>query len=173
MDMLLQDIRYGARMLSRRPLITAVAMASLVVGIALPAVVFTLLDAVMFRPLAIANPDRVAIVLEQRQDSVNHNFSYPDFTEYRSAQRIFTDLAAYARWTATLREANRARVIDAELVSGNYFSTLGIQLAGGRGLTDADDRPDAAPAVVVAAALWREIAGDSPFAPRTIVLKAH
>ena len=173
MDTVLQDIRYGARMLSRRPMITAVALVSLIVGIALPAVVFSLLDAVMLRPLAIADPDRVAVVLEQRQASINHNFSYPDFVDYRGAQRTFTGLAAYCRWTVTLREAERSRVLDAELVSGNYFSTLGIQLAGGRGLTDADDRPDAAPAVVVSAALWRDIAGDTPFAPRTVVLNAR
>ena len=173
MDTLLQDIRYGARMLSRRQMNTTVAMVSLIVGMALPAVVFSLLDAVMLRPLAIADPDRVAVVLEQRKESINHNFSYPDFADYRGAQRTFADLAAYCRWTVTLREAGRSRVLDAELVSGNYFSTLGIQLAGGRGLIDADDRPDAAPVVVVSAALWRDIAGDAPFAPRTVVLNAR
>ncbi len=173
MTTLTQDLRYGARMLWRRPAMTAIALASLTIGIALASLVFTLLDTVVFRPLAIADPDRVAIVLEQRQASINHNFSYPDFVDYRSAQRSFTDLAAYSSSTVTLRDGNASRVLDAELVSGSYFSTLGVRMAAGRPLTEADDRVGAPPTVVVAEPLWREITGTAPFEPRSVVLNGR
>ena len=168
-----QDLRYGARMLWRRPAVTAIALASLAIGIALASLVFTLLDSVVFRPLAIAEPDRLAIVLEQRPASINHNFSYPDFVDYRSAQRSFSDLAAYSPSTVTLRGGSASRVLDAELVSGSYFSTLGVRMASGRPLTEADDRSGAQPTVVVAEPLWREIAGTAPFEPRTVVLNGR
>ncbi len=168
-----QDLRYGARMLWRRPAVTAIALASLAIGIALASLVFTLLDSVVFRPLAIAEPDRVAIVLEQRPASINHNFSYPDFVDYRSAQRSFSGLAAYSPSTVTLRGGSASRVLDAELVSGSYFSTLGVRMASGRPLTEADDRSGAQPTVVIAEPLWREIAGTAPFEPRTVVLNGR
>jgi hypothetical protein len=75
MDSVLQDIRYGWRMMRRRPLTTSVALASLILGVSLPAVVFSLLNAVVLRPLAVENPDALAVLLEQREDGTNHNFS--------------------------------------------------------------------------------------------------
>jgi putative ABC transport system permease protein len=174
MDSVLQDIRYGWRMMHRRPLTTAVALASLIVGVALPAVVFSLLNAVVLRPLPVANPDALAVLLEQRTDGMNHNFSYPDFVDYRAAQRTLTDLAAYSRIDVTIRQPAGSQIVAGELVSGNYFTTLGVPLRFGRAITDADDRPGAPPVVVVSDRLWRQIAEDAPggFAPRTISINA-
>ena len=173
MDTLVQDLRYCVRMLRRRPSLTAIALASLTIGIALPAVVFALLDTVVLKPLAISDPDRVCIILEVRETSRNHNFSVPDFADYRAAQRSFTDIAGFSRASVYLRDGSGSRMVDAELVSGGYFRTFGVSLYGGRGLTDADDRADAPPAVVVSEALWRDLAGSVPFDPRTLVLNGR
>ncbi len=170
MDSIGQDLRYGWRMLLRRPGVTAVAVGSLVIGISLSAVVFSLLNAVLLRPLPVKDPDRLAVMLEVRPSNLAHNFSYPDFVDYRSAQRTFEELAAYSREDVTVRQAAGSQVVAAELVSGGYFEMLGPRLRFGRSLTDADDRPDAAPVVVVGNALWRQIAGDARFTPLTLTI---
>ena len=174
MDSVLQDIRYGWRMMRRRPLTTSVALASLILGVSLPAVVFSLLNAVVLRPLPVENPDALAVLLEQREDGTSHNFSYPDFVDYRAAQRTLADLAAYSRIDIIVREPAGSQIVAGELVSGNYFKTLGVRMRFGRAITDADDRPGAPPVIVVSDGLWRQIAGDAPgsFAPRTISLNA-
>lgn len=170
MDSILQDFRYAGRMLRRRPAMTAVALASLIIGISLSAVVFSLLNAVLLRPLPVEDPDRLAVMLEQRKTSVNRNFSYPDFLDYGAAQRSFEEMAAYSRADVTLRDGDASRVIGAELVSGGFFEMLGVPLRFGRGLTHEDDRPGGEMVVVVGESLWQRIGGGEAFAPRTIVL---
>jgi predicted permease len=174
MDSVLQDVRYGWRMIRRRPVTTSVALASLVLGVSLPAVVFSLLNAVVLRPLPVENPDSLAVLLEQREDGTNHNFSYPDFVDYRAAQRTLTDLAAYSRVDVTVRQPAGSHIVAGELVSGSYFSTLGVRMRFGRAIVDADDRLGATPVVVVSEGLWQQISGSaaSNFEPRTISINA-
>jgi predicted permease len=173
MESIVQDLRYSLRIARRRPGVTGVALASLVVGISLAAVVFSLLNAVLLRPLPVADPDGLAVVLERRTESVNHNFSHPDFTDYRRGQRAFTDLAAFSREEVTIGHAGGSRVVAAELVSGAYFPVLGVQMRYGRTLADTDDRPAAAPAIAISETLWRELYGDEPFAPRVLAVNRH
>ena len=170
MDSIAQDIRYAWRMILRRPGVTAVALASLVIGISLSTVVFSLLNAVLLRPLPVTDPDRLAVLLEARQTGVAHNFSYPDFTDYRAGQRGFEELAAYSRAEVTVRQSAGSQVVAAELVSGGYFDMLGVRLRFGRGLTHSDDSADAAAVVVVSDRLWRQLAGDASFTPRTLTI---
>ena len=174
MDSALQDFRYGWRMLARRPLVTSVALASIVIGVGLPSVVFSLLNAIVLRPLPVKDPDALVVLLEQREDGTNHNFSYLDFQDYRAGQRTLTDLAAYSRADVAVRRPGGTQIIAAELVSGSYFTTMGVGIRFGRAIADADDRPGASPVAVVSDALWREIAGQeaATFSPRTVRVNA-
>ncbi len=169
MTSLLQDVRFGWRMVRRRPLVTAVAMISLVVGMSAATVVFGLLNAVLFRPLPVTDPDRLALVLEQRESGMNHNFSYADFTEFRAAQKSFVDLVAYSRADATIGQSQGAEIVAGELVSGSYFPTLGIRMLEGRGLSPADDDPGGSQVVVVSESLWLRPQG-AGITGRTVVL---
>jgi predicted permease len=110
-------------------------------------------------------------MLERRSDHMNHNFSYQDFVEFRRSARGFTDLIAYAQMRPTVGRQDGAEVVEGELVSGSFFPTLGVRVAIGRGLSSADDQPDAPPAVVISEALWRRIGGAADSLDgRTIVL---
>jgi len=174
MDSLSQDVRFAWRSLRQRPVVTAVALLSLVVGISMSTVVFSLLDAAVLSPLPVRAPGELALLLARRGDGTNHNFSYPDFSDYRAGQKTFTDLIAYSRATVNVRQPSGASAVEAELVSGSYFPTLGVTIRAGRGLTDADDRPGAPPVVVVGESLWRALspeAGD--FAPGSIVVNGR
>lgn len=171
MTSLLQDLRFGWRSLRRRPLVTLVAAASLVVGLGATLVVFTLINAALLRPLPVRDPDRLGVVLEQRERNLNHNFSYQDFVDLSAPLPGFADLVAYSTVQATLGQPDGAEVIPGELVSGNYFPALGIAMKLGRGLGSADDDRSGGPIVVVSETLWlragdgRSAAGDA-----TIVL---
>jgi len=84
-------------------------------GIALTATVFGLFDAAVLRPLPVADPDRLAIVLSRRESGSNHNFSYPDFADYRASQRAFVDLIATGSASTTVRTQAGAIQIGAEM----------------------------------------------------------
>ena len=155
MNSLAQDLRFGWRMLLRRPLLTLVSVLSLVVGLGGSLVVFGLFNAAVLRPLPIADPDRVALVLEQRQRNVNHNFSYGDFKEFRDTQTVFTDVVAIDRTRVAIGHSEGSEVVTGELVTGAYFQTLGIRMRMGRGLGPVDDQPAGPPVAVVSEALWR------------------
>jgi predicted permease len=176
MTSLWQDVRFGWRMIRRRPVVTGVAVLSLVVGISMSAVVFSLLDAAVLSPLAVNDPRTLALVLNRRgPDDVNHNFSYPDFADYRAGQRTFVDLVAYSNLDATVRPAGSvAEVVHGELVSGSFFSTIGPRLIAGRGIVDADDRPGAPGVLVLNEVLWRRLFGDPrSFQPKPLLVNDH
>lgn len=176
MEAFVQDLQYGWRMICRRPAVTTVALISLVVGITLPAVVFSLLNAVVFKPLPVANPNELAIVHEVRTTGINHNLPYPDFVDYRNAQHSFTDLAAYVGRDITVRVGGESRVLAGELVSGNFVSLLGVSLRAGRAISDADDRPGSESVAVVSEGLWREMTGRDVadgFSPQIVIVNAQ
>ncbi len=171
MDSIRQDLACGWRAIRQRPLVMTVAVLSLVVGISMSSLVFSLLDAAVYSSLKVHDPRSLQQVLNDRgQGSINHNFSYPDLVDYRAGQKSFTDLIGYSHASVTMRQPAGATVVDAELVSGGFFPMLGIQLRAGRGLTDADDQPASPPVVVVSESLWQSLAPSAAFEPRTITL---
>lgn len=175
MPSIIQDFRFASRQLLRRPALALVAGVSMTAGISLAATVFSLIDAAVLRPLPVADPDRLGIVLGRRgAGSVNHNWSYPDFVDYRAGQRAFTDLIATGSSSVTARTQAGAVQLGAEMVSGSYFSMLGVGAQAGRILTEADEVPSAPPVAVVTESLWRDIAGsDASFDGRPIVLNGQ
>ena len=173
-DVIFQDVRFAWRMIWRRPTMTSVALASLVVGISLSATVFALLNAVLLRPLPVRNPNELAVVLSVRPDGMNHNFSYPDFVDYRSAQRSFTGMFAVSGQDVTMQHPAGSQIVAAELVSGGYFDILGVRPIYGRGISLEDDQPSAAPVALVSQAVWEDLGGNpDQFTPRTVTLNTH
>jgi predicted permease len=179
MGTLWQDARFSWRLTRRQPLVSVVAITSLVVGMALTAIVFAILNAAVIRPLPVQAPDDLVVILERRGTGVNHNLSYPDYQDYRAAQRRFTDIFAVSPTQLSLRLGGRTEIVTAELVTGGYFSTLGIRPSWGRALADSDDGWGRAPVAVVSERLWRSwgqtlpLAGDASMllnsAPFTVV----
>ena len=155
MDGFTTDLRFALRLIRREPLVTGAAFLSLAAGLALNTLLFTLANAVLLRPLPVESPSELAVLTLQRPTGLMHNFSYPDYRALTAA-KLPAGVVAYAPARATLTGSEAATVLDGESVSGNFFSELGIAVRDGRGLAVGDDRPDAAPAVVISARLWRE-----------------
>jgi predicted permease len=174
MSSMLQDLKFAWRLLRRRPALAVVAGASMAAGIALTATVFSLFDAAVLRPLPVAEPDRLAVVLSRRDTGVNHNFSFPDFVDYRSGQRSFVDLLSSGPATVTVRGQSGALVAEAEMVSGNYFELLEVSTRAGRTLLESDLSPSSPPVAVVSESLWHEIAGiGAAFDGRTAIVNGQ
>ena len=156
MNGFMTDLRFALRLIRREPLVTGVAFLSLAAGLALNTLLFTLANAVLFRPLPVESPSELVVLMLQRPTGLMHNFSYPDYRVLTAAAKLPAGIVAYAPAQATLTGSEAATVVGGESVSGNFFSELGVAVRNGRGLAADDDRPGAAPAVVISERLWRD-----------------
>jgi hypothetical protein len=170
-----QDIRYGVRQLLRSPGFSLVALLTLALGIGANTAVFTLVHAVMLKQLQVANPHQLYRVGEGEffccewgglQDSWG-TFDYPFYKHLRETDPSFEQIAAFSGYTPTfnVRRAgsqSAAQTANGEYVSGNYFSTLGIQSSAGRLLNPADDRPEAPATAVMGYRTWQQRYASDP-----------
>ncbi len=163
LEALVQDVRYAGRTLRRAPAFTAVTIATLALGIGANTAVFSIVDALLLRPLPIADPDRV-VALYRGTTGSNSAFSYLDYLDYRAETRYFDGVAAWGGGNrAWFRNGGDLERVDVQMVSGNYFDVLGVGAPAGRTFTAADDDFAAPKAVaVISDGLWRTKFGADP-----------
>ena len=159
----MKSIRLTLGGLARAPLFTAVALASLALGIGANTAIFSLLDRLLLRTLPVQAPDQLVNLYHpgpvQGSSSTDEgdmpSFSYPMFRSMQKQQTPFTGLAARSGVTLSLSHGNRAVPGRGYLVSGSYFDVLGVEPALGRMFTEDDDRtPGGHPVVVLAYPYW-------------------
>ena len=156
------DLRYALRVLRRNPGFLLLGVASLAIGIGFNTTMFSVVDALLFRPLAIERPDRIVDVYTSgRGGDTYATSSYPDYVDFRDRNEVFTDFVAYSPAIAAVKAGERSEMAMGEVVSGNYFTGLGVHAAIGRTLLPEDDRSGAPRTVVISHRLWRtQYAGD-------------
>lgn len=169
-----RDLRYGARLLVRRPTFAATAIATLALGIGATSAVLTLANAVLLRPLPYRDAGRLVAVMEvdrQRPDS-SGNLSWPDFQDYARESKTLSGLAVYNGGSRTMAiPGMAAERIPAVMVSGTFFDVLGVTPMLGRPVTEADTRDGAAPVVMLTYGAWqRRFGGDPSIVGRQISL---
>ncbi|HET6229022.1 MAG TPA: ABC transporter permease [Longimicrobiaceae bacterium] len=172
MDTLLQDVRYAVRTLMRSPGFALVAVLTLALGIGANTALFTILDGVFVRPAPGVNGGgRLVWVAQQYAGGNSTRMSLADLRDYRAGTAgVMEELAAYREVPMALGGDVPER-IRGEVVTGNYFTALGVRPTAGRLFTGADDRTSAAPGVVVSHALWtRKMGGDPAAIGRDVVL---
>ena len=181
LDGLLQDLKFGARLMRRSPTFTIVAVLSLGVGMGASAAVFSLADAMLLRKLPVPSPDELATLqwssgpkpptfsltgnmISNAQGFTSTSFSAPGFHELRRAAAGAADLFAFSTFWGGLNFSSDGRpdVISAQVVSGSYYRVLGIAPAAGRLIGEADDRADAPPVAVISYLFWQRRFGLSP-----------
>lgn len=179
---ILGDLRYGARLLVRNPVFAIVAILSLALGIGANTAIFQLVDAVRLRTLPVTAPAQLATVRMTGDDccSGDHYSTHAELTGglwnlLRAQQQGFSDIAAWAPERYNLGQGGEARYADTIMVSGNFFSTLGIQPTLGRLIAPSDDyRGCGARGVVISDSFWRrEFAGRASALGSTITLNGH
>jgi putative ABC transport system permease protein len=155
MSTLMNDIRYGVRMLAKAPGFTAVAALSLAIGIGANTAIFSVIDAVLLRPLAIGEPSRVVFVQEHWRD-LTGGMSVGNFMAVRQEGTVFASVSASGSAGFNLAMPQQApERVDGEIVTADYFTTFGVQPLAGRVFTAEEDRPGHAQAVVISARLWQ------------------
>src|ERR1039457_4325837 len=173
---LLEDLRYGLRALAKNRGFTAVAVFSLALGIGANTTVFTLVHAVLMRPLPVADPARLVEVytLDARNPG-NWGCSFPNYQEYRSHNQAFSSLMLYTGAGLNLTGGAEPRLVMGQIATANYFSTLGVTPVVGRSfLPEEDSSPGAYPVAVVSYRFWqREYAGDPNVTSRTVGLNGR
>jgi predicted permease len=179
LDRLAQDIRYGIRTLLRSPGFCLVAVTTLALGIGANTAMFSLLDQIVLRLLPVKQPERLVMITERGNfygDSYGANtLSWPMFEDLRDNNRVFSGIFCRFATPVTLGAGDRAAQVTAELVSGSYFSVLGVDMALGRPIAPADDSvPDSQPVVVLSYSFWQSyFNSDRTIIGKTIALNSH
>src|SRR5262245_29226256 len=164
MQALWQDLRYGARMLWKRPGFTVVVSLTLALGIGANTAIFGVVDRLLVRLLPVNEPARlVNLIGRDEKGDEDTSFSYPIYKDYRDQNYVFDGLLAFSETAMNLSEGGQPERIMGVLVSGNYFDALGVTPALGRAFLPEEDRtPGAHPVAVVSYGLWRRRFGADP-----------
>jgi macrolide transport system ATP-binding/permease protein len=156
LESFLADVRFSLRWLRKSPGFTLVAVASLAIGIGFNTALFTIADALLFKPLPVAAPDRLVDIFTSAPGfGPFSTSSYPDYLDLRAQNEVFEDIAGYSPMFAALNLDNRSRLAMGEIVTGNYFQLLGVVAALGRTLLPDDDRAGAERVAMVSHRYWR------------------
>lgn len=168
-----KDVIYAWRSMRRSPGFFAVAMLSLGLGVGVNSAMFSLVDALLFRPLPVRAPGSLVDVFTQGEDGDEYaTSSYADYVDLRAQNTVFSDMTAYSPMMAPLSLGDRSRVALGQVVTGNHFALLGVGAQVGRVLSPADDTPGAERVVVLADRIWRRDYGADPaVVGRTLTLR--
>ena len=180
MSTLLQDLRFGVRSLVRHPLYTAIGVITLALGIGLNTAVFSAVDALLFRPLGGARaPEEIVQVYRTSPGGGNANYRSSSVPHFRDVQERATDVfSSVAAWNfnfVDLSFGGQNQRVMSVMASASYFSTLGVEMARGRGFSVEEDvGPGAHPVVVLGYSAWqRTFGGDAQIVGESVIVNGE
>jgi predicted permease len=179
LEIVAQDLRYGLRVLRKNPGFTTIAILTLALGIGANTAIFSLVDQILLRRLPVKDPQRLVLLDMVGRHYGNNSggsvISYPMFRDFQDHNEVFSGMFGRRPASASLSFGGQAERVRVELVSGNYFSILGVSPAVGRTFTPDDDRvANGNPLVVLNYAFWQQrFAGDPNIAGKTLTLNNH
>jgi putative ABC transport system permease protein len=165
LESLLQDVRFGLRMLRKNPGFTTVAILTLALGIGATTAIFTVVDKVLLQPLAYREVDRMVVLMQTFDGGQSPIISIPKYMLWRDQPRIFEESSLYGipgALRVNLLGGDRPEQFQATQVSADFFSLFGVRLAAGRTFTPEEDAPGGPPVVVISSGLWRNRFGADP-----------
>jgi len=155
MGTLLQDLRFGARTLGKTPGVTVVAVIALALGIGANTAMFSIVNAVLLRPLPYAEPDRLVQLYTSMPQFREASVSYPNFLDWQQRSRSFDSMAAYRGDTFNFTGEVTPERLRGEMASADIFATVGVKPILGRTFGADEDRRGGAPVVVLTSNLWK------------------
>jgi predicted permease len=178
MDTFFKDLRYGLRGLLKRKGFAAIAVLTLALGIGANTAIFTLVNAVMLKSLPVEKPEELVLFSDTTSEGTSledsprtgqwQRFSYASYEYFRDHNQSFQEIAALRSGESPLSvrqpdlQASAAARASGHLVTGNYFSVLGVRASRGRVLTPEDDKPNAPPAAVISHRYWEQELNSDP-----------
>ena len=176
MGTLLQDLKYGLRMLAKDPAFATVAIITLGLGIGVNSAIFSVLNSLMLRPLPVKDPDQLVVVASKDSRSrYPHSVSFPDYLDLQTEKRVFSGVLAYEPAPVNLSGEGVAERIWVDGVTANYFSVLGVDAMHGRTfLPEESGERVGQPVIVLSYSFWqRRYANDRSIVGRTVDLNNH
>jgi predicted permease len=162
MTTLLQDLKYGFRMLRKNPGFTAVAVLSLALGIGANSAVFSVVDGAFLRPLPVRDPGQLVVVFTGSEKEPMGYTSYPDYLDIRDQSTVFSGVVAHGGRGCFVSAKGQGEMVNIDVVSANFFSVLGVEAALGRAFLPAADLSSEESGVVISHALWQRLFGADP-----------
>ena len=162
MATLLQDLRFGVRTLRKAPAVTTLAVVALALGIGANSAMFSIVNAVLLRPLPYTDPDRLVQLYTSMPQFREASVSYPNFLDWQQRSRAFDSMAAYRNETFNLTGVATPERLRGQMASAQLFATLGVTPIIGRTFTSDDDRKGGAPVVVLTSDFWKTHFGSDP-----------
>ena len=152
---MLQDLRYGARMLLKNPGFTGVVFLTLALGIGANTALFSVVNGVLLNPLPFPQPDQLITLHQSKPNFATGAIPYPNFRDWQKENQTFSAMAISRRTSFSLIGAGEAEQVDGRWVSAVFFSVLGVNPALGRDFAPDEDEPGAAPVVLISSDLWQ------------------
>src|SRR5215475_261769 len=163
MQTLWQDLRYGLRMLAKRPGFTLIVALTLAIGIGANTAVFSLIDAFLLKLLPVRDPQQLVFVRAiDPRGGITGSFPYPIFEQFRDQNRSFSGIIAYDRTRVSVTVEGQAEMVQGDFVSGSYFDVLGVSAILGRTFTADDDQTGKPPVAVISSGYWGRRFGRDP-----------
>lgn len=159
---ILQDLRYGLRTMRRNLGFTAVAIVTLSLGIGANTAIFSVVNAVLLRPLPYTNSDRLVFLSERSRQAESIFISWPNYLDWRAQNQVFEHIAVYNRDSYNLTRGGEPERLVGGQVSADLFAVLGVGAELGRVFTNDEDQPGAAPVVLLSYGLWVRRFGSDP-----------
>lgn len=176
MEKLLQDLKYALRTFVKNPKFAALAVVSLGLGIGVNTAVFSVFSAVVLQSSPVADPDKLMqLYTSDRQNPGYLNTSFPNFSDYREQNEVFTGMTAFSMLPLALSSGGEAERLWGAIVTGDYFSVLGVKALRGRVFTADDDKvPGGHSVAIISYNLWqRRFGADNNVIGQEITLNGH
>jgi predicted permease len=162
LDSLLQDLRYGARMLHKNPVFTVIAVLTLALGIGANTAIFSVVQGVLLSPLPYNQPDRLVMIMESNPRYAHVWVSYPNFQDWQRSAQSFLQIAAFMQQGYDLTNPGTPEHVDGSAVTAGFFNTLGVRLTLGREFSAQEDHHGGAHALIISDRLWRNRFAQNP-----------
>ncbi len=162
MGTLIQDLKYGLRMLAKSPGFTAVAVLTLALGIGANTAIFSVVNGVLLNPLPYDHPEQLVALYSRTSDFEQSSISYPNFLDWVRDNHTFSALAAYRGEDFSLTGIGEPERLPGEMVSASFFPLLGVNPVIGRTFRPEEDQVGAGPVVLISGGLWKRKFGSSP-----------
>ena len=154
-DEMFQDLRFGLRMLLRKPAFTLIAVFTIAVGIGANAALFSVVNGVLLNPLPFPQPEQLITLHQSKPNFATGAIPYPNFQDWQKENQTFSAMAISRRTSFSLIGTDDAEQVDGRWVSAVFFSVLGIKPALGRDFAPDEDEPGVGPVVLISADLWQ------------------
>jgi predicted permease len=164
LDSLLQDTRYALRLLAKSPSFTAIAILTLALGIGANTALFSIVNAVLLRPLPYPNAEQLVTLRESKPNFSTGSISYPNFLDWQKQNTTFASMAVMRGGRSViLTGLGEAEQLNGVLLSSGFFEQLGVSPVLGRTFTQEEERVGAAPQLLISSGFWKRKFGSSPY----------